>query len=116
MVLIEGIEVKAKRIPKKQLVLAWKQLTNQPFPAIRALILTDKDFNKVMQHKRCVEDSLREIEEWGKVLSIEGTDACIFNADETTNVNYIILIRENPYHNLEEIILHELAHIVEGDL
>lgn len=116
MVLVEGVEVKAKRIPKKQLVDAWKTLTSQPFPNIRALILSDEDFNNVMQRKRCFEDSLREIEEWGKILSIEGTDACIFNVNETAIMNYTILIRKNPYHNVKEIILHELAHITRGDL
>jgi hypothetical protein len=26
------------------------------------------------------------------------------------------LVRENPYHTLDEIIVHELSHIARGDL
>jgi beta-lactamase regulating signal transducer with metallopeptidase domain len=26
------------------------------------------------------------------------------------------LVRENPYHSLSKIILHELAHVARGDL
>jgi hypothetical protein len=59
---------------------------------------------------------LRDIEEWGRLLSIKGTDACVFNADETQDAEYIILVREKSYHSLEEIILHELSHIAKGDL
>ncbi len=116
MISVEGLKVKAKRIPKKQLVSAWKTLTKQPFPNIRAVKLSDEDFDKIMQQKRCFEDSLREIQEWGRILPTKVTDACVFNADEKSGVNFIILIRENPYHSLEEIILHELTHIARGDL
>ena len=116
MVLVEGIEMKAKRIPKKQLVTAWKTLSSKPFPKVKALKLNDDDFNHVVQHRHCPEDELREIEEWGRTLSTKGTDACVFNADETADAEYIILVRENPYHSLGEIILHELSHIARGDL
>ena len=52
-----------------------------------------------------------EIVEWGRTLSTKGTDACVFNARETEEAKYIILVRENPYHRFDEIILHELSHI-----
>jgi hypothetical protein len=116
MVLVEGIDMKAKRIPKKHLVTAWKTLSSKPFPKVKALKLNDDDFNHVVQHRHCPEDELREIEEWGRTLSTKGTDACVFNADETADAEYIILVRENPYHSLGEIILHELSHIARGDL
>jgi hypothetical protein len=116
MVLVEGVKMKAKRIPKKQLVTAWKTLSSKPLPKVKVLKLSDEDFNHVIQHRHCVEDDLREIEEWGRTLSTKGTDACVFNADETEDADYIILVRENPYHSLDEIILHELSHIVRGDL
>jgi hypothetical protein len=116
MVLVEGIKMNVKRIPKKQLVTAWKTLSSKPFPKVKALKLNDEDFNHVLQHRHCVEDDLREIEEWGRTLSTKGTDACVFNADETKDADYVILVRENPYHTIGEIILHELSHIARGDL
>jgi hypothetical protein len=114
--LVEGIEMQVQRIPRRQLAAAWKTLSKKPFPKVRMLQLSDEDFNHVLQHRRCLEDDLREIEEWGRVLSTKGTDACIFNAEDTDDVDYIILVRQNPYHSLEEIILHELGHIARGDL
>ncbi len=114
--LVEGIEMQVQRIPKRQLAEAWKKLSKKPFPKVRMLQLSDEDFNHALQHRHCLEDDLREIEEWGRVLSTKGTDACIFNAEDTDDVDYIILVRKNPYHSLEEIILHELGHIARGDL
>ncbi len=113
---IEGIKIKAKPIHKKQLVKAWKTLSCKPLPKVKALELSDEDFNYVIQHRHCFEDELCEIEEWGRVLSTKGTDACVFNAEETDDAEYIILVRKNPYHSLDEIILHELSHIARGDL
>ncbi len=56
------------------------------------------------------------MEEWGRVLTTRGTDACVLTANEPADVDYIILIRKNPYHSLREIIRHELSHIAKGDL
>jgi hypothetical protein len=118
MVLVEGIQIKmkAKPIHKKKLAKAWRNLSSKPLPKVKALKLSDEDFNHVIEHRHCFEDELREIEEWGRVLSTDGTDACVFNAEETPETEYVILVRENPYHRLDEIILHELSHIARGDL
>ena len=116
MVLIEGLKMKGTRIPKKKLITAWKTLSRKPFPKIEALKLSDDDFNQVLEHRHCKEDDFRDIEEWGRTLSTKGTDACVFNGDENDDVEYIILIRENPCHTLDEIIVHELSHIARGDL
>ena len=116
MVLVEGMEMKAKRIHQKKLVKAWKTLSSKPLPKIKALKLRDEDFNHVIDLKRCDEDQMREIEEWGRILSTKCTDACVFNADQNEGADYIILVRENPYHSLDEIIGHELSHIARGDL
>jgi hypothetical protein len=116
MVLVGGIKMKVQRIPKKQLVTVWKTLSSKPFPKVRALKLSDEDFDHVIRHRHCEADDLREIEEWGRTLSTKGTDACVFNAEDTADVDYVILVRENPYHNFEEIIRHELSHIARGDL
>ena len=40
--------MKAKPIRKKLLVKAWKTLSSKPLPKIKALGLSDKDFNSVM--------------------------------------------------------------------
>jgi hypothetical protein len=114
--LVEGIQMKGKRIPKKQLAAAWRTISQQPLPKVKALKLSDEDFNSVLQQRRCVEDDFREIEEWGRLLSTKGTDACVFNGDKNDDADYIILVRENPYHSLDEIIVHELSHIARGDL
>jgi hypothetical protein len=114
--LVEGIELQVEHIPSNLLTTTWKTISREPFPKVKMLRLSDEDFNHFLQHRHCLEDDLREIEEWGRVLSTKGTDACIFNAEDTDNVDYIILVRENPYHNLKEIILHELRHIARGDL
>jgi hypothetical protein len=103
-------------ISKKQLIAAWRTLSRNPLPKVKALRLSDADFNHVLQHKRCPEDDLREIVEWGRILSTKGTDACIFNSEDTENEDYIILVRQNPHHTIDEILVHELAHIVRGDL
>ena len=97
--LVEGIEMQVQHVPKRQLAEAWKTLSKKPFPKVRMLRLSDEDFNHVLQHRHCLEDDLREIEEWGRVLSTKGTDACIFNAEDTDDADYIILVRQNPYHS-----------------
>ncbi len=116
MVSVEGIKMKSQRIPRRQLAAAWKLLSSMPLPRVKALKLSDDDFNHVLEHKHCSEDSLRELEEWGRILSTKGTDACVFNADENDDAEYVILVREKPYHSLNEIIYHELSHIARGDL
>jgi hypothetical protein len=116
MVLVEGLDLRVKRIPQRRLASVWKMLSDRPFPKIKALTLRDADFNHVLAHRQCPEDCLREIEEWGRVLPVEGTDACVFTADEGDGADYVILVRQNPYHSLAEIIHHELSHIARGDL
>jgi hypothetical protein len=116
MVLVEGLKMKNTSITKRQLNSTWKKLSRKPLPKIKAMKLSDEDFNHVLQHRCCLEDDFREIEEWGKILSTKGTDACVFNGDEIDHSDYIILVRENPYHSLDEIIVHELSHIARGDL
>jgi len=68
----------------------------QTHAKVKALRLSDEDFNKVLQHRRCLEDDLREIEEWGRILPTKGTDACVFNAEETEGADYVILVRPKP--------------------
>jgi hypothetical protein len=116
MVTIEGITVEAEAVPKEQLASAWRALTSNPFPKVKAFQLKDDDFDRVIRLRRCEEDMERELEEWGRVLSTRGTDACVFSAEEVADAEYIILVRESPYHSLEEILKHELSHIARGDL
>ncbi len=85
-------------------------------PKVKAFILSDNDFNNVLRRHHCIEDDFREIEEWGRILTTKGTDACVFNGDENDDSDYIILVRENPHHRIDEIIVHELTHIARGDL
>ena len=108
--------MKAKRVAKSYLSKAWKTLSNKPLPNVKALKLRDEDFDSIIDSRRCPADNLREIREWGRVLSTKGTDACVFNADLGEYAEYVILIRENSYHNLNQILVHELAHIARGDL
>jgi hypothetical protein len=116
MITIEDVKVKARMVPRRQLISIWKRLTSKPFPKVKAFQLEDSDFDHVIQMRKCRDDERREREEWGRVLSTEGTDACVFNADESADVDYVILIRENPYHSPGQVLEHELSHIARGDL
>jgi hypothetical protein len=116
MVLVEGLSLKVEVISRQQLIKAWKTLSGKPFPKVKAMRLSDDDFNHVLQHRKCFEDDIREIEEWGRILSTKGTDACVFNAEQADGADYIILVRKNPYHTIDEILVHELTHIARGDL
>jgi hypothetical protein len=116
MITIEGTKIKARMIPRKRIVSIWKKLTKEPFPKVAPFQLEDSDFDRVIELMKCTDDERREIEEWGRVLSARGTDACVFNADEFADFDYIILIRENPYHRFGEVLKHELSHIARGDL
>jgi len=44
-------------------------LSSNPLPKIKALELSDEDFNHIMGVKCCPEDQMREIDEWGRILS-----------------------------------------------
>ena len=116
LITLEGLKVNVKSIPRTQLVSLWKILTHQPFPRVRAFQLADKDFEHILYFRKCREDERREIQEWGRVLSTRGTDGCVFNADEFADIDFVILIRENPYHSTREVLTHELSHIARGDL
>jgi hypothetical protein len=116
LITLEGIKVKVESIPRKQLGSIWKTLTRQPFPKVRAFQLADADFERILHFRKCREDERREMEEWGRALSTKGTDACVFNAEENADIDYIILIRNNPYHEPRAVLEHELRHIARGDL
>ncbi len=116
MVQIEEFDLKVQRIPKSQLAREWKTISQKPFPKVAAFKLNDQDFEHVLLQRSCPEDTQREILEWGRVLSTGGTDACVFNAEQSAGADFIILVRENHYHTFKEIIRHELTHIANGDL
>ena len=116
MVVIEGVRMKAKALPKRQLVAIWRELSSKPFPRVQAFQLKDEDFDRVLRLRSCVEDEQRELHEWNTLLTPDGTDACVFNAEEASGFDYTIMVRENPYHRLGDIIRHELSHILRGDL
>lgn len=116
MITIERVKFKAKAIPRRLLASVWMTLTDESFPKVKAFQLEDLDFDRAMKLRRCREDERRELLEWGRVLPIGGTDACVFNADEVRGVDYVILIRKSHYHDFKEVLKHELSHIVRGDL
>jgi hypothetical protein len=51
MVLVEGLDLQVEQIPRKQLAAAWKTISKKPFPKVKALRLSDDDFNHVLQHR-----------------------------------------------------------------
>ena len=71
-------------------------------------VMKDSDWAK--------EDERREIEEWGSTLTSRGTDACIFDTDGCSDIDYMIIVRQNSCHSQAEILKHELSHIAKGDL
>ena len=114
--MIEGVLVKGSEISKRYLLAIWRSLSSDPLPAVRAFQLLAKDFNHILRVQKCLDDEIREVEEWGRILSVKGTDACVFNSVEVGGAEFIILIRRNHYHPLNEILKHELSHIASGDL
>ena len=116
MIIVNGRRVRTKALPRQRLFSIWKRLAKEPFPRVRAFQLEDNDFDDFVRKTKCRGDERREMEEWGRVLSAKGTDACVYTLDDPSNVEYIILVRENPYHTIEEILEHELSHIAKGDL
>ncbi len=115
MIVVEAIMVEAKALPQRRFFSVWKKLTEKPFPKVKAFQLKDADFNRVISVRKCREDELRELEEWSAILSPEGTDACVLNAEAKSSFDHIILVRENPYHNLGKILRHELTHVARND-
>jgi hypothetical protein len=116
MIMVDGRRVKTKELPRQRLLSIWKRLAKEPFPKVRAFQLEDEDFDDFVKMTKCRGDERREMEEWGRMLSAKGTDACVYMSDDSSNVEYVILVRENPYHTVEEILEHELSHIAKGDL
>ena len=116
MSIVEVLTLQTEHISKRMITATWRKLSKKPLPKIKVLLLSDEDFNNALQQRRCLEDDLREIDEWGRLLPTKGTDACVFNAEDTDEADFIILVRRNPYHTLKEILEHELAHIARGDL
>jgi len=112
----EGVRVRGEVIPRDGLVSIWNGLTTKPFPKVAAFQLEECDFEHILRLRRCREDEIREIQEWGRLLSVNGTDACVLNAEGFVDLDYVIFIRQNPYHALDKILEHELSHIVKGDL
>lgn len=116
VIVVEGIEVKVEPISGRKILPIWKELTHKRFPKVAAFQLGNNDFDRIMKVNKCAENERIEMREWGRVLSTKGTDACVFRTNEHVDVDYIILVRENPYHKLNEILKHELTHISNGDL
>jgi hypothetical protein len=116
MIVVDGKRVKAKNFPRQRLLPIWKRVGRGPFPRVRAFQLKDDDFDDFVRMTKCRSDERREMEEWGRVLSAKGTDACVYNSHDSSGIGYIILVRENPYHDTEKILEHELSHIAKGDL
>ncbi len=103
MFLVKGIQMNAKHIHKNKLLKAWRTMSSRQMPKIKALKLSDEDFNHFIDVRRCPEDQMREMEEWGRILSTRGTDACVYHADPADDAEFIILIR--PVHNSFFIVL-----------
>ncbi len=116
IITVAGIKVKAKVIPKKEIVHLWQMLTKKRFPRVRVYQIGDGDFESIVELSKTQDDEKRELKEWGRILPPEGTDAIVYDTDEFPGVDYVILIRETPYHSLPQVVKHELSHIARGDL
>ena len=116
MITLQGVDVEAKPVSKRKVESIWRGLTSNPCPKVIVLRVKDDDFNRFLKITRCPGDTWREICEWGRALSTEGTDACVYKTDEFSDVDYFILIRDRPYHSFNAILKHELSHIARGDL
>jgi len=110
------VRCRGKLVSKEELITIWRKLTYRPFPRVVAFQLEDADFDRLLELRSCREDERREMLEWGRVLSTKGTDGCVFIVDEYVDLDYMILVRQNPFHRFDEILMHELTHIAKGDL
>jgi Cft2 family RNA processing exonuclease len=119
-VVIEGTRVRGKRIPQKTLRAIWRTLATRRLPRVMALQVTEDAFESALKRMRASDygrvNARREVAEWGQTLSVRGTDACVFNTHECPGVDYVLLVRDKPYHRLGDVLKHELAHIARGDL
>lgn len=113
---VRGVRCRGRAVSNRKLITIWRGLTCKPFPRVVAFQLEDPDFDRLLELRSCRENERREMLEWGRVLSAGGTDGCVFNVDEYADVDYVILVRKNPYHEFDEILMHELTHIARGDL
>ncbi len=55
MVLVEGIQLNGKRITENQIRKAWSSISSQPLPKIKAITLSNADFNQIIDLRRCPE-------------------------------------------------------------
>lgn len=60
VITIEGIKIKARTIPRKQLASMWKTITSKPLPKVKAFQLEDNDFDHVVQATKCRDDERRD--------------------------------------------------------
>ena len=116
VIAIEGVKFKSRAISRKLLASIWANLSDESFPKVKAFQLNDTDFDRAMKMRTCREDEARELMEWGRILSIRGTDACVFNTDDIPGAEYVILVRKSHYHDFKQVLRHELSHIARGDL
>jgi hypothetical protein len=63
LVFIEGIKIEAKPISKRQLFSVWRKLTCETYPRVKAFLLSDYDFDRVIHLRWCEEELIRELEE-----------------------------------------------------
>ena len=68
----EGMRVRGEVIPGNRLVSIWNTLTTKPFPKVAAFQLEERDFEHILKSRRCREDEIREVQEWGRTVVGQG--------------------------------------------
>lgn len=106
-----------KKVSKAKVLHIWNQLyPKERLPKISAGVVPKEDFfdfqNQIRGHyiKLGRPDYIEteSIKEWGEV--VEGCACAVKSTD-----GYLVLVRSDSPHSLEEDLKHELTHIHNGD-
>ena len=92
---------------------AWDKLTNRKFPKVRAFILSENEYVKMI--RKMMKDKIMkkvgiegQLREYGNYRNPEETCASLVCADEN---DWVIIMKEET--DIDENLEHELAHILE---
>jgi uncharacterized protein with von Willebrand factor type A (vWA) domain len=109
----ENINIHAlRKIPEENLKKIWdSKFSNKPFPQVKAFILRDRDFNKLLeklQKSKHIRDT--QVREWGNLDPNVVSTAFMFPSEE----GLMIIVRQTSPYPLNEDLEHELKHIHSG--
>jgi len=92
-----------------------ENIERQAFAKVKAFRLSDDDFNRVLQHRHCIEDDFGKLRSGGGFFQLRAR--CLrFNGDENDDAEFVILVRGKLLSHFRRNYVHELSHIARWDL